>query len=444
MFTRLSTCYDEARREIVTWRGPSAMQTTSNAVRLLLVTRDPEVEEQVLRACREVENLTLVGTIARVDEAASVARQRHARAILLDHSVLENLEQVLLDVSLAAPECFVFTLVPRDDLDLAQRSLLAGARGFIFKPIDPEDLSRTVVRVITLDTLRHSEAEKDGRRETGLVLTIVGAKGGIGRTVIAANLAVALHRQSEAPVLVVEAMTLPGDLAAMFAIAPQISLLDILAAGSDIDITSLEEMIPKHASGVHVLPGAIDYDSGAVDANRLRGFLRLAHQMFRYIVIDTGELQDPLTEVAIEEADRLLLVTSPDLLALHRTVKFYNALTEGLDLPEDAITLVFNGNGMRGGVRKSAVEQVLGTAVHHSITYDPDTVMESIRKGMPFMASNTRSQVAQDVQRLAQTFIAQDGSPFGGLKGPATAGLLDRVRSLLTTAIQPATSHAKA
>ena len=414
------------------------MATTTHDIRVLLVTRDQEAEKQVAAACREAENLTLVGTIARPDEAASVARQRHAQAILLDNSVLDDLEQVILDVSLAVPDRFIFALVPKDDVEMAQRALLAGARGFGFKPVDPEDLSRTIVRVITLDTLRHAEAEKEEGREKGTVITILGAKGGIGRTVIAANLAVSLHQQAEVGVLVMEAMSLPGDLAAVFAIAPQVTLLDILAAGSDIDITSLEDLIPKHASGVHVLPSTVDYDAPNVEPNRLRGFLRLARQMFRYIVIDTGELQDPLTEVAIEEADRLVLVASPDLLALHRTVKFYNALTEGLDLAKDAITLVFNMDGMRGGVRKGAVEQLLGTSITYSIAYDMDTVMDSVRKGVPFMVSSAHSGVAQDVRRLAAAFLDRDDGRSSGFKHPATAGLIERVRSLFTTSPQPA------
>lgn len=407
-------------------------------IRVLLVTKDPEVEEQVARACRESSDLVLVGTVARVDEAASVAHQRHARVILLDSSVLDNLEEVILNVTLAAADCFIFALVPQDDLDMAQRTLLAGARGFIFKPVDAEALARTITRVITLDSLRHAEADKEKKRGKGVVVTVLGAKGGIGRTVVAANLAVALHKQTKARVLVMEAMNLPGDLAAVFAVAPQFGLLDILAAGSDIDLTSLEDLIPQHPSGVYVLPAVLDYEGQPIDANRLRGFLRLARQMFEYIVVDTGELQDPFTEVVVEEADRVLLLTSPDLLALHRTVKFYNALTENLKTSEEAIVLVFNMDGLRGGVRKSAVEQLLGVKIQYTITYDPDTVMESIRKGNPFVVVSARSQVAQDIERLANVFAARGDTPSGGLRPTTTSSLLERMRALLSVGLQPA------
>ena len=408
-------------------------------IRVLLVTKDHEVEEQVARACRESGHLILVGTITRADEAASVARQRHASVILLDSSVLDNLEDVILNVTLAATECSIFALVPQDDLDMAQRTLLAGARGFIFKPVEMETLARTITRVITLDSLRHAEADREKQQGRGMVIGVLGAKGGIGRTVVAANLAVALHKQTEAPVLVMEAMNLPGDLAAMFAIAPQFGLLDILAAGSDIDLTSLEDLIPKHPSGVSVLPAALDYEGRSIDPQRLRGFLRLARQMFAYIIIDTGELQDPFTEIVVKEAERILLLVSPDLLALHRTVKFYHALAESLDSAEEVIVPVLNMDGLRGGVRKSAVEQLLGTKVNHTIAYDPDTVMASIRRGDPFVTFSARSQVAQDVERLASTLAVHGDTSVGGMQTTSMASWLERMRALLSIGLQPST-----
>lgn len=418
------------------------MQNAIEDIRLLLVTRDRDVEEEVLRACRESNVLTLVGTVARADEAASVARQRRARVILLDASVLDDVERVIMDVSLAAPECFLFALVPEGDLDLAQRSLLAGARGFITKPVKAEELSQTIVRVLTLDILRRSEVEKDARRENGEIITVMGVKGGVGRTVLAANLAVALHRQSKAPVLIVEATTLPGDLAAVFAATPPFSLMDILAAGSDIDLPSLFDIIPKHSSGVHILPGALDYEGPQVDASRLRGFLRLARQVFRFIVVDTGELQDPFTEIVTEEADRLLLVTSPDLLALHRLVKFYNALVERANVDPKRITIVLNMTGLLGGVRKEAVEQLLRDSIRHVIPHEPDIVMESVRKGIPFVALKARSDVAQGVQRLADDLLAGGDNLSNGERSVSTTGLLNRLRNLLETSIQPAAQSA--
>ncbi len=410
------------------------MLDPTNEIRILLVTKDASVADEVHEACTHTPTLTLVGTIARADEAASVAQQRHAQVILLDDSVLDDLEQVIMDVTLAAPECYVFTLVPEGNLEMAQRTLLAGARGFISKPLNNEELARTITRVITLETLRRTRAtEEAGRAAPGKIITVVSAKGGVGRTIVATNLAVALHQATEEPTLLLEAMNVPGDMPAALAMLTQISLADIIASQENLNIASLAEVIPQHDSGIHILPGVLDYDTDPIDRRGFLTFLRLATRMFSYIIIDTEELQDPLTEIAINEADHVLLITSPELLALHRTVKLYEALVENAEVERDKILPVLNKEGLKGGVRKNVLEQLLGIKFEYTVGYDADTVMESVRKGVPFIISAQRSDVAQDIHRLVNGIISapQDGD---GTRHNMPSRLWDRMRHLLASA----------
>ncbi len=404
------------------------MAAITSQIRVLLVTKEPTVEAEVHRVCEVSEVLRLVGTIARADEAASVARQRRAQVILLDSSILDDLEDVILQISLAAPECYIFTLLPQADIELAQRSLLAGARGFITKPLAPEQCEQTIVRVLTLEALR--QGEEKGAKRKGRVITLIAAKGGTGRSVLATNLAVSLHKQSGKRVLVTEATTMPGDLAATFSIAPRYTLIDILSPGGDIEIGVLEQVATEHNSGVFVLPSTVDYEIGEVEPIRMRSLLRLARQNFDYIVVDTGELQDPLTEVAVAETDTLLLVTSPDLLTLHRTVKFYAALVKEEERAVEEIMLVLNNDGLPGGIRKSVLEQLLNERLEHTIAYDPVAVMESIRRGVPLVILNERSNIAKDIGRLASVLLGTDKGP----RKPETneQKIITRLRALLT------------
>ncbi len=405
------------------------MAAATSHVRILLVTQDPSVEAEVHETCRMSEVLQLVGTVARADEAASLARQRHVQAILLDGSVLDDLENTIFQISLAAPECYVFTLLPLADIDAAQRSLLAGARGFITKPIDPERFEQTIVRVLTLEALRQGEGE--GHRQKGRVITLLAAKSGTGRTILATNLAVALHKQSDKRVLVMEATTLPGDLAAAFSIMPRYTLMDILVPGRDIEPMVVEQIISEHNSGVFVLPSATDYESKDIEAGRVRSLLRLVRQDFDYIIIDTGELQDPLTEMVVTETDTLLLITSPDLLALHRTVKFYAALMKDKETSTENVVLVLNKAGMPGGIRRSVLHQLLNERLEHTIAYDSTAVMESIWRGVPLVVLNERSAVAKDIERLASVLLKAEKGP--GERTPNEQTILTRLRALLAS-----------
>ncbi len=395
------------------------MAFSAEDIRVLLVARDAEVAEEVYQVCKRASTLNLVGTIYRVDEAASAARQRNAHVILLDLSVLQDdIERPIMDMILAAPEALVFVLLSQGDLGRAQRALAAGARGFILRPIEAEECERIISRVYTLEILKHQQGEKRTEAQ-GEVIALLGAKGGVGRTVIAANLSIALRETSEASVLVMEAMSIPGDLPAVFAMTPSFSLQDVLKNLSRFDLPTLMQSIPQHPSGVYVLPGTLDYGQGGGQARDLSTLLHILRGAFSFIVIDTGELQDPLVAAAIQEADWLLVVTTPELLSLHRTGKFITALIENAEVDPDIIHLVLNKYGIKGGLRKDAVANLMDRPVTYTVAYDAETVDRSIYKGVPFVLEKKRSAVAEDILHIAETLTHNLGNDGGLSRSPS-------------------------
>ncbi len=386
-------------------------------IRVLLVARDDKVAEEVYQACKRSPALNLVGTIYRVDEAASAARQRRAHVVLLDLAMLgDDIEQPIMDLILGVPDILVFVLLPQEDLDRAQRALAAGARGFILRPVDPDACHRTISRVYTLEVLKHQGEKRSDAH--GEIIALVGAKGGVGRTVIAANLAIALQETTNRAVLVMESMNVPGDLAAVFAMTLTTSLQDILKEAQTIDLPTLLQRIPQHPSGVHVLPGTLEYGAGEGRTRDLFTLLHMLRTLFAFIVLDVGELQDPFTAVAVQEADHLLVVTTPELLALHRTGKFITALLENADVEPERIALVLNKYGIKGGLRKDAVANLMDRPVAYTITYDSETVDQSIYRGFPFVLEKKRSAVAEDIWQLAANIAHKSSGGHRASRSP--------------------------
>ncbi len=381
--------------------GGKAMAFPGDDIRVLLVARDDNLIEEVHQTCKHSPSLNLVGAIYRVDETASAVRQRRAQVVLMDLSMLgEDIEQPIMDLILKAPDVLVFVLLSQENLSRAQRALAAGARGFILRPIDPEVCHRTISRVYTLEVLKHQGEKRTDAQ--GEVVALVGAKGGVGRTVIAANLAIALKETSDKMVLVMEAMNVPGDLAAVFAMTPTTSLQDVLKDVRSIDLPTLIQRVPQHPSGVYVLPGTLEYGLGDGRVRDLFSLIHMFRNLFAFIIVDVGELQDPFTAIAVQEADHLLVITTPDLLSLHRTGKFITALVENAEVEPERIALVLNKYGIREGVRKEAVANLMDRPVAYTIRYDSATVDHSIYKGIPFMLEKKRNTVAEDVLLLAK------------------------------------------
>ncbi len=406
------------------------MTTPTGPLRTLLVTRDGTLIEQIERICRERPELTLVGVAARLDEAASLAHQRRAHVLLIDTALLSQVETDLMNVALAAPDCYIFVLVPPGDWETAQRALLAGARGFLSKPPHAEECVQTITRAITLDLLRHSEGgQEESQPPQGRVITVVGAKGGIGRTFLATNLGVALHAVSGKTVLLAEAMSLPGDMSALLSMLPKVALPDVMPLVEDMNLPAILETLDTYREGLYILPGVLEYGSAAATPDQFAMCLRLCRQGVDFVVLDTDELQDPLTEVALREADVVLLVLTPDLLVLYRTSRFLPALIEHAGVPEDRIRLVLNMVGLRGGVRRETLERVIGRPFHHEVPLDIDIVREALHQGEPVVLAARRSPISQHIYALANDLLQQD-QPQPPAKTDAPVPVLQGLRAL--------------
>jgi len=107
----------------------------------------------------------------------------------------------------------------------------------------------------------------------------------------------------------------------------------------------------------------------------------------------------------MDAADRVLLVTTPDLAALHDTSRFFQ-LSRSLAYPADKILMVLNKAGIEGGIKLRDIESVLHNQIYHQIPSDPANVLRSINRGIPFLVHYPRSQASKAVQQLARNLIA--------------------------------------
>jgi pilus assembly protein CpaE len=106
----------------------------------------------------------------------------------------------------------------------------------------------------------------------------------------------------------------------------------------------------------------------------------------------------------MDAADRILLVTTPDLASLHDTSRFLQ-LSRSLAYPADKILMVLNKAGVDGGVKLHDIESVLHNQVYHQIANDPANILRSINRGIPYLVQYPRSKASKSIQQLARNLI---------------------------------------
>lgn len=290
-----------------------------------------------------------------------------------------------------------------DSIEGVRRSMTSGARDYIVKPLQGQMLYESVVRALEHEERR--QMRRAGKLENasgrGTVVTVAGAKGGIGKTVLSVNLALALRQETAKHVVVVDADAHFGDVATMLDLVPAVTVAELLQHIEKLDRESFNQFLTLHASGVQVLAASSGIGGWEnAGPERLRTIIDVASQLYEFVVVDTDGSMDEMARTAIECATLALLVTSGDVSSIRDTVRALARL-RAAGIPEDRTRVVLNRGAGAAGAKLADVKQALGTEVFWEIPYDR-AVQESVQLGQPVIGRPKRSPAATSIIQLAR------------------------------------------
>lgn len=285
--------------------------------------------------------------------------------------------------------------------DVLQRALRSGVKDVLTMPIDHVQLLQAVQR---LDSVLMPEAPKLGtqpRNEGGRVITVFSTKGGAGKSVIAANLAVVLARRTAAPVVLIDADLQFGDIAVMLKLAPQNTIVDAVNAAERLDPTLLDTILVRHEpSGLLVLPAPLEpaFADQIGSAQMLR-IVDLLRTQAAYIVVDTPAYFNDVVLGLIENSDDVLLVAGMDIPNI-KNVKIGLQTLRLLNIPLSKLKLILNRANSKVKLDVGEVEKTLGIKADVLVPSDV-LVPQSVNKGVAVVLDAPRSTVARSIEQLA-------------------------------------------
>ncbi|MGI5169999.1 AAA family ATPase [Spirillospora sp. CA-253888] len=326
---------------------------------------------------------------------------------------------------LARPWTGVVLLSLAPDADLLSAALRSGVREVV-DPRDPAALHEACARALQLSRRLAPAAaalpgagagEGDGGAE-GRVVTVLGTKGGCGKTALATNLAVTLARTARRGVLLVDLDVQAGDVAVALRLAPERGLGDAVAMAGRLDDTGLASLLTPVWPGLRALtaPGR-PAEGERVDGRLVGEVLALARRTFDHVVVDTpAHFCDPLL-AALDATDHCLVVTAPDVLTLKNT----RVALETLDLlghPAEQRVVVLNRAGSPVGLTIRDVERVLGAPVGPHVPSSAD-VPASLNRGVPLAVDKPGHAVSRAIADLAAGVLGVAPPPAPRRRGRA-------------------------
>jgi pilus assembly protein CpaE len=294
------------------------------------------------------------------------------------------------------------------------------------KPFSSDELTASIRQVYS------REKEKAGRAaaapgprlpeapQNGQVVAVFSPKGGVGRTTIAVNLAVAAATELGKKVVLVDGSFQFGDVAVLLNLSSKdksmAELVPELEAGRDPD--SVDAFMVNHSSGIRVLlaPPSPEMAELITPAG-VKHVLEILRQRSEVTVVDCGAWFNDTMLGILDLADVVLTVLTLEITSI-KNIRLFLEVAEQLGYSHK-IRLVLNRADTTLGIRVADVEHSIGRKVDHTIVSDGRAVVYALNRGVPFVLSNRESQVSQDVFRLAASIIGNtDTHEEDGRKPP--------------------------
>lgn len=353
--------------------------------------------EKVLRECLtqlpQVNGMIMRGGIAKAIE--TLGAERSPNILIVDISGLDlPISQVHALAEVCEPGVTVIAIGNRNEIGLYRDLLHAGVSDYIVKPLTPQLLARALSQ-------RTGPGEAGAiQKKLGTMTALIGARGGVGTTTIAVNLAWHLANRQSRRVALVDFDLQTGDCALAINIKPTPGLREALVNPTRIDSTLLERVMTPVGQRLFVLsseePLRDDIEITAAAVDTLVGALR---EQFHYVIVDVPRMPATPYWRALETADFRIIVGDQTLRSVRDIVRLRDALGEGDGKQRNGFVINRYGEGGRHAVTLREMHHVLGLQPRTVIPFLP-TVFAAATNGTRVAAAR-RSKMADAIATLA-------------------------------------------
>jgi pilus assembly protein CpaE len=402
-------------------------------IKVLIVDDIPETRQHLTKLLGFESDMEVVGTAASGEEALD------SSAALLPDIVLMDINMPGMDgiaatelMSSRVPTAAIVMMSVQGEADYLRRSMLAGAREFLVKPFSSDELAgsirqvyirerekqgrldqkmiaATVANAVSQGSLvPYTTSERSNEPHAGMVVTVFSPKGGVGRTTLAVNLAVAAAQDCGKKVVLVDGSFQFGDVGVLLNLNPKSkSMADLIPEMAAGEPESLESVLVHHSTGIDVLLAPPTPEMAElITTDYVRKVVQRLRDSHDLVVVDSWPWFHDTTLSLLDMSDQILALLTLEITNI-KSIRLFLEVASQLGYSQDKVKLVLNRADSAYGIRVADVEHSIGRKIDHTVVSDGRTVVYALNRGVPFVASNRQAQVSQDVVRLAKAVVGE-------------------------------------
>lgn len=381
-----------------------------NIIKIVIVDDSQQTRENIAAIIGFEKDIEIVGEAANGLQAIEVIKDKKPHIVLMDINMPEmdgiKATQALTEEGI---ETSIIIMSIQGEGEYIKRAMSAGARDYVIKPFGVKELVDTVRHVYELDmSKKRKSIVAASNKVDSKIISVFSTKGGVGKTTIATNLAVAISNLTGKKVALLDFDLQFGDVAICLNLYVKNSMTELVKDFINLeqDPGLIEEYLLTHYSGVKVLAAPIRPENAEyVTADHISKTIGFLKGRYDYIIIDTSHGFNDTVITALDMSDMIMYVSTLDLPSIKNTKNGLEVM-KSLNYPNEKVKLLINKSNEGFGIKHSDFESAIGVEIWAMIPDDLASVTISVNNGHPLVSHRRSSAVSKKIYKLAQNTIA--------------------------------------